>query len=459
MTDIPAALAQGLEQSLGERFTTKTAVRDHHATGEGWFEPAPPGAVCFPETNDEAAQIARLCSEHRVPMIPFGAGTSLEGHVTAPHGGVTIDLTRMNAILEINAEDLDCRVQAGVTRTQLEERLRFEGLFFPVDPGADATFGGMVGTGASGTTTVRYGTMRDNVLGLTVVLADGRTIRTGGRARKSSAGYDLTRLLVGSEGTLGLVTEIQIRLYGVPEAISAAVCQYPTVAAATRTVIAAIQSGIPLARCELLDDVGMDSCIRHSKLEGYSALPTVFYEFHGSPTAVQEQTQQVGEISDAEGGGEFRWATLTEERSALWKARHDIYFAGLALAPGKLGMATDVCVPISTLAECIDDTKRDVVEAGLVAPLIGHIGDGNFHLLILCDPADDDEVARTEHVNVRLVRRALALGGTCTGEHGIGIGKRGYLEMEHGEAVDVMRQIKQALDPQGIMNPGKIFRS
>ncbi|HAT34613.1 MAG TPA: FAD-binding oxidoreductase, partial [Rhodospirillaceae bacterium] len=364
----------------------------------------------------------------------------------------------MNQVLEVNSEDLDCRVQAGVTRKQLNEFLRDTGLFFPIDPGADASLGGMAATRASGTNAVRYGTMRENVLGLTVVLPDGRIIKTGGRAKKSSAGYDLTRLYVGSEGTLGVITEVQLRLYGIPEMQSVAVCQYSDLAAAVNTVILTIQSGIPVARIELLDDVQMDACIQYSKLEGFERQHTLFYEFHGTEASVAEQAERVGEISDEFGGGEFRWTAQLEERNALWQARHDAYYAGLALAPGKRGIITDACVPISQLADCILETRVDIDETKLTAPIVGHVGDGNFHVNILCDPDDEDETGRARALNERLIQRTLAMGGTCTGEHGIGLGKMGFLVDEHGEAVSVMRALKQALDPDNIMNPGKILK-
>ena len=447
-----------LTSLLGDRLETGEDVRRHHGRGEGWFgEEMPPHAVAFPETNEEVAEIVRICAASRTPLIPFGAGTSVEGHVLAVHGGLAVDLTRMASVLEVHEADLDCRVQAGITRKALDEQLRGRGLFFPVDPGADATLGGMAATGASGTTTVRYGAMRENVLGLTVVLADGRIVRTGCRARKSSAGYDLTRLFIGSEGTLGVITEVSLRLYGVPEAISSAVCQYDDLRAAVDTVIASVQLGIPVVRCELLDALTMRACMSYSELEGYAEKPTLFFEFHGTPDAVREHAEQVARISDDNGGGDFRWATRAEERTKLWKARHDGYFAGLALAPGKQAMATDACVPISRLAECIDETRRDIEASGLLAPVLGHVGDGNFHLIILCDPADPDEVRRGKELNARLVERALAMEGTCSGEHGIGRGKREFLAMEHGEGVEMMRGIKQALDPVGIMNPGKVL--
>ena len=447
-----------LRALIGDRLSTATAVRDHHASGEDYLPPAPPDAVAFVHSTEEVSAIVKICASHGVPVIPYGTGTSLEGHVIAVHGGVSIDLSQMDAVLEVNAEDLDCRVQAGVTRKQLNEYLRDTGLFFPIDPGADASLGGMAATRASGTNAVRYGTMRENVLGLTVVMADGRVIRAGGRARKSAAGYDLTRVFVGSEGTLGVITEVQLRLYGIPEAISSAVCQYPTLGDAVDTVILTIQSGIPVARIELLDDVQMGACIAYSKLEGYEAKPTLWFEFHGTEASVREQAEQVGAISDDFGGGNFQWTDRAEERNKLWQARHDAYYAALALAPGKRGIATDACVPISRLAECVLDTQRDVRDSGLLAPIVGHAGDGNFHLVILVDPDDEAEMKQAKALIERLNLRAIAMGGTCTGEHGIGLGKVDFLTAEHGDAVSVMRSIKIALDPGNIMNPGKMLR-
>ena len=449
-------LIDDLRRLLGERLSTSEAVREQHGRDESYHAPALPEAVAFARSTEEVAEIVRICARHRTPVIAFGTGTSLEGHVQALHGGVCIDLAGMNEVLEVNAEDLDCRVQAGVTRKQLNTWLRDTGLFFPVDPGADASLGGMTSTRASGTNAVRYGTMRDNVLGLSVVLADGRVIRTGGRARKSAAGYDLTRLFTGAEGTLGVITEVQLRLYGIPEAVSAAVCSFETLAGAVDTTILTIQSGIPVARIELLDEVMMGAVNRYSGL-GYPVRPTLFFEFHGSGVGVEEQARNVGEIAAEQGGGGFRWATRQEERSRLWQARHDAYYAALAMRPGSKGWPTDVCVPISRLAECILKTRRDIDEAGLIAPIVGHVGDGNFHLSFIIDPDDAEEMGRAESVNERMVVRAIDMGGTCTGEHGIGFGKIDFLRREHGEAVSVMRQVKQALDPAGIMNPGKII--
>jgi len=446
-----------LEGLLGDRFSTSQAVLDQHGKDESYHTPAPPDGVAFAESTREVAEIVRICARHGVPVIPFGTGTSLEGQVHALHGGVSLDVSHMSEVLEVNAEDLDCRVQAGVTRKQLNTYLRDTGLFFPIDPGADASLGGMAATSASGTNAVRYGTMRENVIGLTVVLADGRIIRTGGRSRKSSAGYDLTRLFVGSEGTLGIITEVQLRLYGIPEAISSAVCSFETLEGAINTVIYTIQSGIPIARIELLDEVQMDAINKYSKLS-YPVQPTIFFEFHGSEAGVQEQVERVGELAAEFGGGDFAWAVKPEERSQLWQARHDAYYAGLALKPGSMGWATDVCVPISRLAECILETKKDIEAADLLAPLVGHVGDGNFHLVFVIDPEDKDEMARSEAVNDKMVQRALSMGGTCTGEHGIGYGKMAFLEAEHGDSLGVMRQLKVALDPNNLLNPGKIVR-
>jgi D-lactate dehydrogenase (cytochrome) len=446
-----------LKQRFGERASTASAVREQHGRGEGWFPAAPPDLVVFAETTEEVAEIVSICAEHRLPVVPFGTGTSLEGHVAALDGGVSIDLSGMNAVLEVNGEDLDCRVQAGVTRKQLNEHLRDTGLFFPIDPGADASLGGMASTRASGTNAVRYGTMRENVLGLTVVTADGRIIKTGGRARKSAAGYDLTRLFVGAEGTLGVITEVQLRLYGIPESVTSAVCQYPDLESAVNTVILTIQSGIPVARIELLDEVQMGACIDYSGLDGFERKVTLFFEFHGTEASAAEQAEQVQALSDEFGGSAFRWASLQEDRTKLWEARHNAFYAACAAVPGKKGMATDACVPISALAECILDTKRDIQESGLFAPIVGHVGDGNYHLCLMFDPDDADEMGRAKALVERMNHRAIAFGGTCTGEHGIGYGKKHFLTAEHGEAVAVMRQIKQAMDPHNIMNPGKIL--
>lgn len=450
------ALVDELTERLGDRFSTAGAIRAQHGEDESFHPAHPPAGVAFPRSTEEVAAIVRVCAAHRTPVIPFGAGTSLEGHVHALEGGVSIAMGRMTDVLHVNAEDMDCRVQAGVTRKALERHLKGTGLFFPVDPGADATLGGMTATGASGTTTVRYGTMRENVLGLTVVLADGRVIRTGTRARKSSAGYDLTRLFVGSEGTLGVITEIGLRLRGVPEAVSAAVCAFDSLEDAVNTVILTIQSGIPVARAELLDAVQMDAVNRYAGMD-HPVKPTLFFEFHGSSGGVAEQAREVGEIAGELGGEGFRRATLQEDRNALWAARHEAYYASLALRPGARGWATDVCVPISRLAEVIVETRADIEREGLLAPIVGHVGDGNFHVLFILDPDDADAFARAEAVNGRMLERAIAAGGTCTGEHGVGYGKIPWVAREHGDAVDAMRAVKTALDPDGIMNPGKVF--
>jgi D-lactate dehydrogenase (cytochrome) len=445
-----------LRELLGERFSTSEAVRQQHGKDESFHEVAAPDGVAFATSTAEVVQIVTACARHKTPVIAYGTGTALEGHVQALHGGVCVDVSQMNEVLQLNAEDLDCRVQPGVTRKQLNNHLRDSGLFFPIDPGADASLGGMTATRASGTNAVRYGTMRENVLGLTVVLADARVIHTGGRARKSAAGYDLTRLFVGSEGTLGIITEIQLRLYGIPEAISSAVCSFSTLEGAVTTVTQTIQMGIPVARIELLDEVQMDAINRYSDLS-YPVQPTLFFEFHGSDNGVREQTEMVGEIAQECGGGDFQWASRTEDRNKLWQARHDAYYAALALRPGCKGWATDVCVPISALTKCLLETRKDIDASGLLAPIVSHAGDGNFHLVFLVDTESSDEMARASGVNDRMVARALAAGGTCTGEHGVGYGKIEFLKSEHGEAMSVMRQIKTALDPDNIMNPGKIL--
>jgi D-lactate dehydrogenase (cytochrome) len=450
-------LVEELKALLGERLSLSQAVRDQHGHDESYHATAAPDAVAFARSTEEVAAIVRLTAKHSAPVIAFGTGTSLEGHVAALHGGITVDLSQMNNILAVNEGDLDVRVEAGVTRNQLNEHIRDRGLFFPIDPGANASLGGMTATRASGTNAVRYGTMRENVLGLTVVLADGSIIKTGGRARKSAAGYDLTRLFVGSEGTLGVITEVTLRLYGIPEAMSAAVAGFPSMGDAVNTVIQTIQSGIPVARIELLDEVQIDAVNRYSKLD-YAVRPTLLFEFHGSERGVVEQAEMVRAIAGEFGAGDFRWATKTEDRNRLWKARHDAYYAALALRPGAKGWATDVCVPISRLADCILETQKDIADAKLVAPLVGHVGDGNFHLVFLIDPDNPAEMTTAQSVNDRMIARALAMGGTCTGEHGIGYGKIGYLEAEHGAAVDTMRLIKRALDPDNRMNPGKVLR-
>ena len=451
----PAALAE-LAQLLEDRFSVGEAVREQHGHDESWHPTQAPQGVAFPETTEEVAEIVRICARHGTPVIPFGTGSALEGHVVAVEGGVSVDMTRMNRVIEVNDEDLDATVEAGVTRKQLNAHIRDRGLFFPIDPGADASLGGMAATRASGTNAVRYGTMRENVLSLTAVMADGRVVRTARRARKSSAGYDLTRLLVGSEGTLGVITEVTLRLYGLPEALSAAAVSFDDIEDAVNAVILTIQTGIPIARIELLDEVQIDAVNRYAKLD-LTVAPTLFLEFHGTEAGVAEQAELVGEICRDHGGGDFRWARRQEERNRLWQARHDVAWASKALRPGCKMWPTDVCVPISKLAECIVETKRDLADSTLLAPLAGHVGDGNFHLVFLLDPEREEELAEATRLNERLVHRALALGGTCTGEHGVGLGKIGFLQAEHGEALSVMRQLKQALDPSNIMNPGKIL--
>ena len=453
--DVAGALSQ-LRSLLADRATDAASVRDHHSRGESYHPPAAPDIVCFPRSTEEVAAIARVSRDHRLPLVPFGAGTSLEGHVHALHGGITVDMREMNRILRVSPEDLDASVEAGVTRMQLARALRNTGLMFPIDPGADATLGGMTATRASGTTAVRYGTMRENVLGMTVVLADGQVIRAGTRARKSAAGYDLARLFVGSEGTLGIITEVTVRLHPVPEAVSAAVCAFATIDGAVETVIATIQLGVPVARMELLDDVQMDAINRYAGA-AYAVAPTLLFEFHGdSERSVADQAALVQSAAAERGGRDFQWAVRLEDRERLWQARHNAHYAALALRPGCRSWATDVCVPISRLAECVRETKADHVGLPFPVPLVGHAGDGNFHLMYLLDPARPEELAQARRLNERLVARALALGGTCSGEHGIGYGKMPYLEAEHGDALEVMRTIKRALDPENRMNPGKL---
>jgi D-lactate dehydrogenase (cytochrome) len=455
---VDAGLLDLLAQIVGaDNLSTAAAVREQHGRDESYHPSAPPDAVVYCTETDQVAAVVRACAERGVPIIPFGTGTSLEGHVAALSGGVCIDLSRMDKILTVNAEDMDVTVQAGVRRKALNDYLRDTGLFFPIDPGADASLGGMTATRASGTNAVRYGTMRENVLSLTVVMADGRVIRTARRARKSSAGYDLTRLFVGSEGTLGVITEVTLRLYGIPEAVVAAVCPFPDLESAVNTVILTIQSGIPVARIELLDEAQMDAVNKYSKLD-YAVKPTLFFEFHGSDAGVREQVENVKAIAADFGADDFQWATKAEDRNKLWQARHDAYYAAIALRPGCRGIATDVCVPISKLAECILETRKDIDASGLCAPIVGHVGDGNFHIVFVVDPDNADEMKRAEAVNERMVMRAIALDGTCTGEHGVGYGKIDFLTAEHGEALVAMRAVKQALDPQNIMNPGKIVR-
>jgi D-lactate dehydrogenase (cytochrome) len=446
-----------LKQRFGERLNQSASMREQHAHTTTWLANQPADAVVFVQSTDEVADVVRVCAEHKVPVIAFGAGSSLEGHLNAPAGGISIDLSQMDNILAVHPEDLDCVVEAGVTRKQLNSHLRDTGLFFPIDPGADASLGGMAATRASGTNAVRYGTMKDNVVNVTAVMPDGSIIKTAQRAKKTAAGYDLTRLLVGSEGTLGVITELTLRLQGIPEAISAAVCSFPSVKAACDTVITTIQYGIPVARIELLDAMQIKACNAYSKFS-YDEVPTLFLEFHGSPASVAEQAERFGEIAAEYGGGSFEWTSREEERNRLWQARHDAYWAVLALRPGAKAFATDVCVPISRLADCVTETQADIEELGLVAPLVGHAGDGNFHLSVLIDLDNPEEVSAGEQLSARLAERAIAMDGTCTGEHGIGQGKIAYLESELGSALDVMRAVKRAIDPDNIMNPGKIVR-
>ena len=452
------AVRETLLARFGNRAVTSQAVRQQHANTLTWAQNQPPDIVVYPESTQEVSEIVTLCAAHRVPVIPFGTGTSFEGHTNAPFGGVSIDTSMMKAVLAVHAEDLDCVVQAGVTRKQLNEHLRDQGLFFPIDPGADASLGGMASTRASGTNAVRYGTMKDNVLSLTVVLPDGRITRTASRARKSSAGYDLTRLFVGSEGTLGVITEVTLKLYGIPEAISAAVCPFPSVKAACDATILAIQTGIPVARIELADETQVKAINLYSKL-GLPEAPMLFMEFHGTQASVEEQAVRFGEIAADLGGGPFEWETRAEDRTRLWQARHDAYWAAVSLRPGSKTLATDVCVPLSRLAECVEATQRDIAETGLIAPILGHVGDGNFHVCPLVDMDDPDEISRLEGFLERLVDRALSMEGTCTGEHGVGQSKIKYLEREHDPgALDMMRTLKRSLDPLNIINPGKIVR-
>ena len=446
-----------LRSVLGDRVSDAVAVREHHSHGESYHTPAAPDFVCFPATTDEVVEIVRVSRESGLALIPFGAGTSLEGHVHAIRGGISVDFRNMNRILRVSAEDLDATVEAGVTRLQLGKALRNTGLMFPIDPGADATIGGMAATRASGTTAVRYGTMRENVLGLTVVLADGRVVRTGTRARKSSSGYDLTRLFVGSEGTLGIITEVTLRLHPLPEATSAAVCSFGTIDGAVNTVMAVMQVGVSVARIELLDEAQIAAINRYSHTN-YAVAPTLFFEFHGPDEAdVAGQAGVVSAIAEEHGGGSFDWALKLEDRDRLWKARHDALYAALALRPGSRVWTTDVCVPISRLAECVIETRLDNANASFPICLVGHAGDGNFHLLYVLDPSSDAELTEARTLNARLVARALSMGGTSTGEHGVGTGKMAFLEAEHGAGVSVMRDLKRALDPDNRMNPGKII--
>ncbi|MBX3564491.1 MAG: FAD-binding protein [Sphingomonas sp.] len=442
---------------FGDRLKLGEAVRSQHGQSESHYGEILPDAVVYAHSTEEVVALVKACNVHEVPIVAFGAGTSLEGNTLAVRGGISLDLSEMNQILEVNAEDLDCTVQAGVRREELNAWIRDQGLFFPIDPGANATIGGMASTRASGTNAVRYGTMREAILSLRVVTPDGREIRTARRARKSAAGYDLTRLLIGAEGTLGIITEVTLRLHGIPEMISSAVCSFETVGGAVDTVVQSIQLGIPLARVEILDDVQIKAVNRWSKLD-YPELTTLFFEFHGSPAHVEEQIAMVREISGMNGGGAFKWSNLPEERSKLWKARHEAYYAAVNLRAGALGWATDVCVPISRLAECILETKQDLLSCSVPGTIVGHVGDGNFHVIFSIDPNSPEEMIEVEAFNKKLVARALAMDGTCTGEHGIGLGKQDALIDELGDAVGLMRQIKMALDPKDLFNPGKIFQ-
>ncbi len=447
-----AALAAG----FGNRMVTSLAVREQHGNTLTWVPNQPPDAVIYPQSTEDVQRIVRICAEHDFPIIPFGVGTSLEGHVNAPQGGVSVDFRDMNKVLAVHAEDLDCVIEPGITRKALNEYLRDSGVFFPIDPGADATLGGMAATRCSGTNAVRYGTMKDNVIALEVVMANGDVMQTARRAKKTSAGYDLTRLMVGSEGTLGVITKLTLKLSGIPEAIAGGVCPFPSVEACCNATIHTIQSGIPVARIELLDALQVKAVNMHSKL-GLPETPLLFLEFHGTEASVAEQSERFGEIAAEFGGGPFTWATRPEERSRLWEARHHAALSNLALRPGTQIVATDVCVPISRLAECVTETQADIAASRLLAPIVGHVGDGNFHLTLLVDMDDADEVKRAKGMAQRLVERALAMDGTCTGEHGVGQGKMQYLLAEHGApAIAAMAAIKRALDPQNIMNPGKI---
>ena len=451
-----AILLGHMKTLLGDRLSLSESVRQHHGEEMTHYDICLPDAVAFPDTTEEVSQIVKLCHKYEIPVIPYGAGTALEGHFMATHGGITLDFNRMNRVKAIHNQDMDCTVEAGVTREQLNQEIRDTGLFFPIDPGANASLGGMAATRASGTNAVRYGTMRENVVALKAVMADGTIITTSSRAKKSAAGYDLTRLLVGSEGTLGVITEVTVKLYGIPEAMSAAVCPFTSLEGAVDTVVDVIQMGIPIARIELIDQELLDILNRFSDLD-YPLEPTLFMEFHGSPSSVQEQAEMVEDIAKSHGGHAFQWATRPEDRNKLWQARHDGFLAVRAAFPGKDFWVTDVCVPISRLAECIEETRKDIARVDITAPLVGHVGDGNFHLTIPYDKNNPEDVARIEQVNKRLVERALRMEGTSTGEHGIGLGKKKYMMLEHGPALDFMKTIKKALDPKNILNPGKIF--
>ncbi len=452
-----AAVLTVLKHDLGDKFQTGQSFREQHSHTTTYLTTQLPDGVAFVESADDVKAVVKACAEHKVPVIPFGTGSSLEGQVNAPSGGISIDFSRMNRIIELNAEDLDVTVEPGVNREQLNTYLRDTGLFFPIDPGANASIGGMASTRASGTNAVRYGTMKDNVLAVTAVTARGEEIRTGRRARKSSAGYDLTRLFVGAEGTLGVLTSVTLRLQGIPEKIAGGVCSFETIKAACDAVIMTIQMGIPVARIELLDEVQIRACNAYSGL-GYEEKPTLFVEFHGTEETTALQSQQFAEIVGEFGSTDFKWTGDVQQRNALWKARHDAYWASRALAPHLDGLSTDVCVPISRLADCVVETQRDIRENDMLAPIVGHAGDGNFHVLVLFDGKDPESVVKTEAFVARLNRRALSMDGTCTGEHGVGQGKMSFLEEEAGAALDMMRTIKRSLDPDNIFNPGKLFR-
>ena len=456
MTSLSPALLQALHALLGDRFSTSVALREQHGRGEAHHAAALPAAVAFAETSAEVSEIVKLCASENIPVIAFGAGTSLEGHLSAVRGGVSIDLSRMSKITRVSAEDLDCTVEAGVTREQLNAYLRDSGLFFPIDPGANASLGGMAATRASGTNAVRYGTMRENVLGLTVVLPNGQIIKTGGRARKSSAGYDLTRLFVGSEGTLGIITEVTLRLYGIPETISAALCSFENVQQAVASAIQIVQLGIPIARMELMDRGLIKAVNAYSGLN-MKIEDTLAFEFHGSPAGVAEQVEMVSAIVEENGGKDFRWANAPEERNRLWKARHNAFYAVVSQRPNAKGWSSDVCVPVSRLGDCILETRALLKDCTVPTAILGHVGDGNYHVVFAVDPNNAEELAEVAAINKKMVRHAISVGGTSTGEHGVGTGKIAYLREEHGDAVDLMSVIKQAVDPAGIMNPGKIL--
>jgi D-lactate dehydrogenase (cytochrome) len=445
-----------LKSLLGERVTTAEVIREHHSHGESYHAAALPDAVCFPKSTLEVSEIMKISAKHQVPVIPFGAGTSMEAQVNAIHGGITIDMREMNKVVRISPEDLQATVEAGMPRKQLIKALANTGFTFFIDPGADATIGGMTSTRASGTTAVRYGTMRENVMGLKVVLADGRMIHTGSRARKSAAGYDLTHLFVGAEGTLGVITEVTLRLHPLPESVAAATCNFGTIRDAVETAIETIQLGVAVARIELMDEAQVDACNRYSKT-AYPVAPTLFFEFHGdSERGVQDQAETVKKLAEDHNGIGFRWFTSPEERETLWKMRHEAYFANVAIRKGGKMFTTDICVPISRLADCIVESKKDVASASFPAPVVGHVGDGNFHMSFILDPENPEELAEAKIVEEKIIRRALAMGGTCTGEHGIGTGRKKYLLDEHGGGLDAMRAIKQAFDPENRMNPGKM---